>query len=111
MIIKVVGAFIAIVTFAILLETPRKYLWCAGVVGGVGWLAYLLSTVLDANEILATFISACGNTPCRCHHRHGRSGGADGSGEGSCPPDRSAPPSLCSCTSADGRMAHPVSCT
>lgn len=59
MIIKVVGAFIAIVTFAILLETPRKYLWCAGVVGSVGWLAYLVSTVLDANEILATFISAC----------------------------------------------------
>lgn len=59
MMIKVIGAFIAIVTFAILLETPRKYLWCAGVVGAVGWLAYLVSTVLNANEILATFISAC----------------------------------------------------
>lgn len=58
MIIKVIGAFIAIFTFAVILETPKKYLWCAGCVGAVGWLAYLVSGNLGADEILATFISA-----------------------------------------------------
>ncbi len=58
MMIKVIGAFLAIFAFAVILETPRKYLWCAGCVGAVGWLAYLLSGKLGANEIFATFISA-----------------------------------------------------
>lgn len=43
MIVRVLGAFIAIFTFAVLQETPKKYLGCAGIVGAVGWLAYLLS--------------------------------------------------------------------
>lgn len=58
MIVKVIGAFLAIFSFAVILETPRKYLWCAGTAGAVGWLAYLLSGTLGANEILATFTSA-----------------------------------------------------
>ena len=40
MIIKVLGAFLAIYAFAIVLETPKKYLWCAGVVSAVGWFVY-----------------------------------------------------------------------
>lgn len=58
MMIKVIGAFIAILSFAILLETPRKYLIYAGIVGAVGWFAYLLAGKQGANEVLATFISA-----------------------------------------------------
>ncbi len=58
MIIQIIGAFLAIVTFAILLETPKKYLWCAGVVGAAGWFVSLLSQRMGANEILATFFSA-----------------------------------------------------
>lgn len=58
MIIKVVGAFLAIFTFAVILETPKKYLWCAGVVGAVGWFVYLVSKDAGADEILATFLSA-----------------------------------------------------
>lgn len=54
--IKVIGAFLAIFTFAMLLETPKKYLWCAGCVGAVGWLVYLLGEPLG--DTLATFLSA-----------------------------------------------------
>ena len=58
MMIKVIGAFIAIYAFAIILETPRKYLWCAGVVSAVGWFVYLLSQGLGAKDVMATFLSA-----------------------------------------------------
>lgn len=58
MILKAVGAFVAIFAFAVLLETPKKYLWCAGVVGAVGWLSYLFSGVLGASELMAIFVSA-----------------------------------------------------
>lgn len=58
MIIKVIGAFLAIFTFAILLETPKKYLWCAGVVGALGWLSYLISGNAGLSEIMSSFISA-----------------------------------------------------
>ena len=56
MIVRVLGAFIAIFTFAVLQETPKKYLGCAGIVGAVGWLAYLLSEHAGADTVLATFI-------------------------------------------------------
>ena len=36
MIIKVIGAFLAILCFAIMLETPKKYIVFAGIVGAVG---------------------------------------------------------------------------
>ena len=55
---KVIGAFIAIFSFAIMLETPKKYLAYAGVVGAIGWLVYLLAMAKSPNEILATFLSA-----------------------------------------------------
>ena len=58
MVIKVVGAFIAIYAFAIILETPKKYLWCAGTVSAVGWFVYLLSQNLGINDVMATFLSA-----------------------------------------------------
>ena len=55
---KVIGAFIAIFAFAIMLETPKKYLAYAGIVGAIGWLVYLLVMAKNPNEILATFLSA-----------------------------------------------------
>lgn len=58
MILKILGAFVAIAGFAVLLETPKKYLWCAGTVGAVGWFVYLLSQELGSGEVLATFCSA-----------------------------------------------------
>lgn len=58
MIIEVIGAFIAIMAFAVMLETPRKYLKYAGMVGAVGWLAYLVALELGTTEVLATFVSS-----------------------------------------------------
>ena len=58
MLVKVMGAFVAIFAFAVLLETPKRYLWCAGVVGAVGWFSYLLSGKLGAEELMAIFLSA-----------------------------------------------------
>ena len=55
---KVLGAFIAIVAFAIMLEIPKKYLAYAGLVGAIGWFAYLTAMGKYENEILATFLSA-----------------------------------------------------
>lgn len=58
MMIRLIGAFIAIAAFSILLETPKRYLWCAGCVGAAGWLVYLVSEKIGADEVLATFLSA-----------------------------------------------------
>ena len=55
---KVIGAFVAIFAFAIMLETPKKYLAYAGIVGAIGWLVYLFVMAKNPNEILATFLSA-----------------------------------------------------
>ncbi len=58
MVIKVIGAFIAIASFAIMLETPKKYIGYAGIVGAVGWLVYLLSQGMGSDDVMATFLSA-----------------------------------------------------
>lgn len=58
MIIQVCGAFLAILCFAIMLETPKKYIVYAGIVGAVGWLVFLVAAQMGANDVLATFLSA-----------------------------------------------------
>lgn len=58
MIIKVIGAFIAIAAFATILETPKHYLVYAGITGAVGWFVYLVCQKAGTGEILATFFSA-----------------------------------------------------
>ena len=57
MMIQVIGSFIAIAAFAIALETPKKYLWCAGIVGMVGWFSYLVSEAAGADVVMSTFVS------------------------------------------------------
>ncbi len=58
MVVKVVGAFIAIASFAVMLETPKCYLGYAGIVGAVGWFVYLLSQNMGTSDVMATFLSA-----------------------------------------------------
>ena len=58
MIIKIIGAFIAIAGFAILIEIPKRYLACAGIIGSVGWTAYLIALSFGVSDLLANFISA-----------------------------------------------------
>lgn len=57
MIIEVIGAFLAIFAFAVVQEIPKKYLWCAGVVGAVGWLSYLIVEAMGQGAIASTFAS------------------------------------------------------
>lgn len=47
----VVGSFVAIIAFSVLLETPGKYLWQTGVVGAIGGGVYLLCTHLSLIHI------------------------------------------------------------
>lgn len=54
----VIGSFIAVYGFAILLETPKKYLPHAGVIGAIGGLVYLLSLQFSADVVRASFFSA-----------------------------------------------------
>lgn len=58
MVIKVIGAFLAISAFALALETPKCYLKYAGIVGAIGWFVFLLSQNMGAGEVLSTFLSA-----------------------------------------------------
>lgn len=58
MTLKVIGAFLAILCFAIMLETPKKYIVYAGLVGAIGWFVYLFAGNMGAGDVLATFFSA-----------------------------------------------------
>lgn len=59
MIIKILGAFLAIYAFALLVETPKKYLMLAGVVGAIGGAVYVLSVEIGPwGMVLASFWSA-----------------------------------------------------
>lgn len=59
MILKIVGVFIAIAAFSLLLETPKKYLALAGLVGGVGGLVYTLCMELtQTGAVMSSFLSA-----------------------------------------------------
>lgn len=58
MLIKVLGAALAVFAFSILLEAPKKYLYCAGTVGAVGWFVFLVAEWQGASVIIATFVSA-----------------------------------------------------
>ena len=51
--IQSVGAFLAIFGFSLLVDMPRKYLVYAGITGGAGWLAYLVSM-----QVAAAFFSS-----------------------------------------------------
>lgn len=58
MILQIVGAFVAMFWFAVLIETPKKYLPLAGVVASVGWFVYLVCENMWTDAVLATFCSA-----------------------------------------------------
>ena len=54
----IVGSFIAITGFAVLLETPKKYLLHAGFTGAIGGGIYLYCTRREMDVVLASFLSA-----------------------------------------------------
>lgn len=58
MAVKIFGAFLAIYAFAILLETPRKYIFRSGIVGAIGGSAYLAAEMMGLDVLKASFVSA-----------------------------------------------------
>ncbi|MDO4327154.1 MAG: threonine/serine exporter family protein [bacterium] len=57
MVIRVIGAFLAVVCFSILLEMPLRQVLYAGFVGGIGWMMYLLVGV-RGSDVAAAFVSS-----------------------------------------------------
>ena len=57
MIIQLISSYIAILMFAIVLETPRKYLPYAGFTGAVAWTVYLIIKETGGSSMAAAFIS------------------------------------------------------
>lgn len=55
--IQLIASFIAVVSFSINLEVPKKYVCIAGAVGMIAWLVYLTCNYFGLNDILSYFIS------------------------------------------------------
>ncbi len=56
MISQIIGAFLAVTAAAVILESPKKHIFTAAIVGAVGWAVYLLC--IDAlGSVTATYIS------------------------------------------------------
>lgn len=56
--VQVAGAFMAVLSFGLVLEMPKKYLVWSGMTGGVCWLVYLLVKGASGSMILAVFLSS-----------------------------------------------------
>lgn len=56
--IQVIGSFSAVMSVAITLGVPKKFLWHAGLVGAVGWLVYLLLGAMGASTVTSMFFAA-----------------------------------------------------
>lgn len=57
-IIKIVGVFLSIFAFSVYLETPKKHVIKAGLVGAIGGTVYLICVNFRMGEVLASFLSA-----------------------------------------------------
>lgn len=58
MLVGVLGTFIAILSFAVLLEIPKRYLVPTAVVGAVGGFVYLLGVKMELGVVMSSFLSA-----------------------------------------------------
>lgn len=58
MIIKSIGAIVAVYGFGILLKVPKKFLVWAGIDGGIGWFVYLFVGLMTGSELLGAFFGA-----------------------------------------------------
>lgn len=56
--IQVAGSFMAVLSFGLVLEMPRKYLGWSGLTGGVCWLVYLVVKAGTGSMILGAFLSS-----------------------------------------------------
>ncbi len=58
MLLQTVGAFLAVISFALILELPKKYVLLAGGIGAAGWLVFLLVREFSGSVIAASFVSS-----------------------------------------------------
>jgi hypothetical protein len=58
MFFKIIGAFIAVVAFCIMIELPKKYMVQAGFTGMVGWAVYLIVDIFAYRVEIAALVSA-----------------------------------------------------
>lgn len=52
---QVIGATIGTIAFSLLYGVPKKYYPCCGIVGGVGWLVYLMAKSIFGTALGAFF--------------------------------------------------------
>lgn len=55
--VQVAGAFMAVLSFGLVLDLPKKYLGWSGVTGGVCWLVYILVKGGSGSLVFAAFLS------------------------------------------------------
>ncbi len=58
MVVQTVGAFLAVISFSLVLELPKKHVALAGGIGAAGWLVYLLVEAAAGSVIAAAFLSS-----------------------------------------------------
>ena len=58
MVIQLIAAFLAVFCFSITLEIPKKFTIMVGVIGGIGWIRYLLGIKNGLSPVFSSFISA-----------------------------------------------------
>lgn len=58
MIVSVFSAFMCTIGFSIMFNVERKHLLICGVVGGIGWMIYLIGQNVGFSDVLATFIAS-----------------------------------------------------
>lgn len=52
------GAFLAVVSFSILLEIPKRLIVYAGITGMAGWILYLIAEMYMDSVVAVAFVSA-----------------------------------------------------
>ena len=57
MVVQTIGAFLAVISFALILEVPPKHMLHAGFVGAACWAIYLISLKYTDSVIFAAFVS------------------------------------------------------
>lgn len=57
MMIQIVGAFLAVISFAVILEMPKRFVLYAGFIGAGGWFLYLFVSQNGHSVIMAAFVS------------------------------------------------------
>lgn len=56
--IHFIAAFIAVISFGVNLEIPKKHLIVVGIVGALGWITYIICDYFKLQNVLSYFISA-----------------------------------------------------